>query len=235
VIGANQWLADTFTWRPDRHRYAPSWIKQAISSSDTSSDHAPEAPLQLASIVSITQRREIHSDDDEGRSNSKNRAATSFDGDGLTDLCSRASGAQTCAIPSSISRAAAACVLALAPLPCASPLRISVSRSHHEPPPLKDLDLWWRCRCRCRCCTSPVSNWSQVVVACCAIVSLSSKIVVFARSRHHCTARAHNREHTTTRLDTESVGPLWSTSRAMDPRTLASHELEWLSESSQTH
>jgi len=31
VIGANQWLADTFTWRPDRHRYAPSWIKQAIS------------------------------------------------------------------------------------------------------------------------------------------------------------------------------------------------------------
>jgi len=31
VIGANQWLADTFTWRPDLHRYAPSWIKQAIS------------------------------------------------------------------------------------------------------------------------------------------------------------------------------------------------------------
>jgi len=31
VIGANQWLADTFTWRPDRHRYAPSWMKQAIS------------------------------------------------------------------------------------------------------------------------------------------------------------------------------------------------------------
>jgi len=31
VIGANQWLADTFVWRPDRHRYAPSWIKQAIS------------------------------------------------------------------------------------------------------------------------------------------------------------------------------------------------------------
>jgi len=31
VIGANQWLADTFTWRPDRHRYAPSWIKQAVS------------------------------------------------------------------------------------------------------------------------------------------------------------------------------------------------------------
>jgi len=30
VIGANQWLADTFTWRPDRHRYAPRWIKQAI-------------------------------------------------------------------------------------------------------------------------------------------------------------------------------------------------------------
>ena len=30
VIGANQWLADTFTWRPDRHRYAPSWIKQAV-------------------------------------------------------------------------------------------------------------------------------------------------------------------------------------------------------------
>ena len=205
--------------------------------------------------MSITQRREIHIDDDEGRSNSKNRAATSFDGDGLTDLRSRASGAHTCAIPSSISRAAA-CVLAaalaplprasplrlsLAPLPRASPLRlscISVSRSHHEPPPpLKDLDLWcrWRCRCRCRCCASPVSNWSQVVVACCAIVSLSSKIVVFARSRHHCTARAHNREHTTARLDTESVGPLWSTSRAMDPRTLASHELEWLSESSQTH
>jgi len=31
VIGANQWLADTFAWRPDRHRYAPSWIKQAVS------------------------------------------------------------------------------------------------------------------------------------------------------------------------------------------------------------
>jgi len=31
VIGANQWLADTFTWRPDRHRHAPSWIKQAVS------------------------------------------------------------------------------------------------------------------------------------------------------------------------------------------------------------
>ena len=30
VIGANQWLADTFTWRPDRHRYAPSSMKQAI-------------------------------------------------------------------------------------------------------------------------------------------------------------------------------------------------------------
>jgi len=31
VIGANQWLADTFTWRPDRHRYAPSWMKQVVS------------------------------------------------------------------------------------------------------------------------------------------------------------------------------------------------------------
>jgi len=31
VIGANQWLAGTFIWRPDRHRYAPSWMKQAIS------------------------------------------------------------------------------------------------------------------------------------------------------------------------------------------------------------
>ena len=31
VIGANQWLPDTFTWRPDRHRYAPSWMKQAAS------------------------------------------------------------------------------------------------------------------------------------------------------------------------------------------------------------
>jgi len=31
VIGANQWLADTFTWRADRHRYAPSWMKQAVS------------------------------------------------------------------------------------------------------------------------------------------------------------------------------------------------------------
>jgi len=30
VIGANQWLADTFTWRVNRHRYAPSWMKQAI-------------------------------------------------------------------------------------------------------------------------------------------------------------------------------------------------------------
>jgi len=31
VIGVNQWLADTFTWRPDLHRYAPSWMKQAVS------------------------------------------------------------------------------------------------------------------------------------------------------------------------------------------------------------
>jgi len=31
VIGANQWLADTFTWHPDRHRYAPPWMKQAVS------------------------------------------------------------------------------------------------------------------------------------------------------------------------------------------------------------
>jgi len=31
VIGANQWLADTFMWRPDRHRHAPSWMKQAVS------------------------------------------------------------------------------------------------------------------------------------------------------------------------------------------------------------
>jgi len=31
VIGANQWLADTFSWRVDRHRYAPSWMKQAVS------------------------------------------------------------------------------------------------------------------------------------------------------------------------------------------------------------
>jgi len=30
VIGANQWLADTFTWRVDRHRYAPSWVKQVV-------------------------------------------------------------------------------------------------------------------------------------------------------------------------------------------------------------
>ena len=31
VIGANQWLADTkFVWRPDLHRYAPSWIKQTV-------------------------------------------------------------------------------------------------------------------------------------------------------------------------------------------------------------
>jgi len=31
VIGANQWLPRTFAWRPDRHRYAPSWMKQAVS------------------------------------------------------------------------------------------------------------------------------------------------------------------------------------------------------------
>jgi len=31
VIGANQWLADSFTWHPDRHRYAPSWIRRTIS------------------------------------------------------------------------------------------------------------------------------------------------------------------------------------------------------------
>jgi len=31
VIGANQWLADTFTWRPNRHRYAPSWMRRTVS------------------------------------------------------------------------------------------------------------------------------------------------------------------------------------------------------------
>jgi len=31
VIGANQWLADTFVWRPDVHRYAPSWMKRTVS------------------------------------------------------------------------------------------------------------------------------------------------------------------------------------------------------------
>jgi len=31
VIGANQWLADTFTWRPHRHRHAPSWMKRTVS------------------------------------------------------------------------------------------------------------------------------------------------------------------------------------------------------------
>ena len=31
VIGANQWLFDTFTWRVDRHRYAPSWMKRTVS------------------------------------------------------------------------------------------------------------------------------------------------------------------------------------------------------------
>ena len=31
VIEANQWLGDTFTWRPDRHRYAPDNIKQAVA------------------------------------------------------------------------------------------------------------------------------------------------------------------------------------------------------------
>jgi len=32
VIGSNQWLADTkFTWRPDVHRYAPSWMKRTVS------------------------------------------------------------------------------------------------------------------------------------------------------------------------------------------------------------
>jgi len=31
VIEANQWLADTFAWSPDRHRYAPSWMKRAVS------------------------------------------------------------------------------------------------------------------------------------------------------------------------------------------------------------
>jgi len=32
VIGANQWLVDTkITWSPDRHRYAPSSMKQAVS------------------------------------------------------------------------------------------------------------------------------------------------------------------------------------------------------------
>jgi len=31
LIGANQWLADTFTWRPDLHRYAPSWMRRTVS------------------------------------------------------------------------------------------------------------------------------------------------------------------------------------------------------------
>jgi len=31
LIGANQWLADTFTWRPDLHRYAPSSMKRVVS------------------------------------------------------------------------------------------------------------------------------------------------------------------------------------------------------------
>ena len=31
VIGVNQWLADTFIWRPDLHRYAPSWMKRTVS------------------------------------------------------------------------------------------------------------------------------------------------------------------------------------------------------------
>jgi len=31
VIGANQWLPGTFAWRPHLHRYAPSWMKQAVS------------------------------------------------------------------------------------------------------------------------------------------------------------------------------------------------------------
>jgi len=30
VIGANQWLSNTFTWRVGLHRYAPSWMKQAV-------------------------------------------------------------------------------------------------------------------------------------------------------------------------------------------------------------
>jgi len=30
VIGANQWLPETFTWRPDLHRYAARWVKQAV-------------------------------------------------------------------------------------------------------------------------------------------------------------------------------------------------------------
>jgi len=30
VIGTNEWLPDTFTWRVDRHRYAPSMMKQAV-------------------------------------------------------------------------------------------------------------------------------------------------------------------------------------------------------------
>jgi len=31
VIGANRWLADTkIVWRPDRHRYAPPWMKRTV-------------------------------------------------------------------------------------------------------------------------------------------------------------------------------------------------------------
>ena len=30
AIGADQWLPGTFSWRPERHRYAPAWIKQTV-------------------------------------------------------------------------------------------------------------------------------------------------------------------------------------------------------------
>jgi len=47
VIGANQWLPDTFTWRPDRHRYAPSWMKQAVSTMTMIRSVVDASPLSL--------------------------------------------------------------------------------------------------------------------------------------------------------------------------------------------
>jgi len=47
VIGANQWLDSTFVWSLDRHRYAPSEIKQVVLTMTLIRSLVCESPLSL--------------------------------------------------------------------------------------------------------------------------------------------------------------------------------------------
>jgi len=47
VIRANQWLADTYTWRPDLHRYAPESFKQAVFTLALIRSLVHESPLSM--------------------------------------------------------------------------------------------------------------------------------------------------------------------------------------------